>query len=263
MNETELNSDNYWINVNQGKFEVRLDFDYHEWMRDKDKYEIQFKDEIAKFLDVKPDEITINDYREGSTIVDMCLANIWRFYKSLSKKDSSDDDLTDYVRSMRVQDQIAVKYGKVWYNATIVNIWDKDGNGKHFEVRYNPRDDDKGRHPFWWNTEWIYSIAEAARLRFTNQEYLMRDKEGQDIPISWIPPPITQRESVENIRVNDHIFVKFGKKGWRRCKVYKKQRQFLGVWIKVKELKDGKTMGLNLWQEVDKHKISFIDMRRG
>ena len=77
MDEKELNDDTFWDEADTGKFKIRLNFDYDEWMRDKDKYQLQFQNEVSKILDADPGDIKIafDNYSRGSTIFDMIYGN--------------------------------------------------------------------------------------------------------------------------------------------------------------------------------------------
>ena len=262
MDEKELEDATFFDKVNNGKFDIRLDFDFDEWMKDKDDYQAQFQDEVAAILDIKPDEIEIDKYQKGSTRFQMSIGKIWRWYKITFTNIDPTPIHEEFVRSIRVQDQIAVEWDGEFLNATISTVFDDDGNGKYFQVRYNPRDNAKGKDPFLWNTEWFYSKNEGTRLLFPGQEHCIRDiVQGEGAPFRWEPPAIANRQRKVDIRVNDHIFVKLDKCGWRRCKVFRRTEVDEGVHIRVKELKDGKTIGLRLWENADRNKIAFVDMR--
>ena len=234
--------------------------DYDEWMKDMNKYENELLNEICEIFEIDLSDIAIDDYRRGSVLVRMRV-QIWKCYhKYIHKLENSEMD-REKIREMNVGDQMYIKYKDKWYNATVSHVENNNGNGKYFQVRYNPLPDKSGNDPFVWNTEWFFSRNEAKRTKFAAQFYTFRNEQGEDIPKRFEPQPLAQRNHVEHIQINDHIFVKWGDYDWRRCVVFKRKRKFLGLWIKVKDLISGKTKALRLWECVDTNKISFVDMR--
>lgn len=78
----------------------------------------------------------------------------------------------------------------------------------------------------------------------------------------WKAPDLDHRQKVEDIEMNDHIFVKFDGYGWRRSKVYQKFKDNQDdIWITVKNLTEWQSLTLNLSKKVDTDKIQFRDMR--
>eukprot|EP01084_Bolivina_argentea_P159913 278527_1 len=263
IDENDFYDENYWWNIDQSKFEIVLDVDYDQWMLNKAQYQNRFIGEISRVLKIEPEKITIDNYRRGSTKFTIIIADVWLWYKHNFNTVNRTAVPNQYIRSMRTQDQISVKYKDRWYAATIITVLD-DGSatGKKFKVRFNPLDNNDGKVPFWLNIEWFSCRLEAARLRFPGQLiFNMRNIQGENIQIPWRPPALAQRNNAQQIQVNDHIFVKWGVGDWRRSFVYKKVRVNQGFRIHVTDLLKGKTRIMDLWMNVNTNKISFVDRR--
>eukprot|EP01084_Bolivina_argentea_P199662 341613_1 len=256
MDEKDLNDSKFFENIEKGRFITRFDLNYDEWMEDIENNKQEFINEIACALNVERYEITINDIRKGSVIIDFLVKNIWiPFYISKLQIDAI---RTQDEYFMRSQDQIEVEYERKWYAATICTVID-DGNqnGKHFKIRYNP---EQGKNMFWRNTEWFFSKKQASRLKFKNQLYSIVTDQGEQKNMPWNPPELAKKNDVRYIEENDHIFVDF-KGHWRRCVVVNKVQKLNGISIKVFCLMNGDKKELCLWKNDDKDLISFIDMR--
>ena len=145
---------------------------------------------------------------------------------------------------------------------------------KHFKVRYNPKNSSNGKDPFMFkNTEWFYSkkqvLEEDDRLRYHKKKYILfKNAQGENDGVGWEPPEIKYRQSLANIQINDHMFVKFDKYGWRRSMVVGKGRdRFNGIYLTVKNLMDGNEEKLDVISTRDNNgniysdRIEFCDMR--
>ena len=263
--ESKESKDDHDQEYSSTKFQFRSDVNFDQWMKSKNKYEWQFRNEIAIALHVRPVTVSFHDYRRGSVIGTVCLivaigiGICFGITYCNSETSKSGEAWNDYRRDMRVQDQIEVKYDGAWYKATICKI-EEYGTVKRFTVRYNPKDNAKGWDPFWpwWNTEkfeWKNNkLYGDERLRYPGKSIKRRNAQGEDEEVYWRAPDPVQRQSVEEIQINDHIFVKFND-GWRRSKVYQRERT---VWIEVKDLTEGRSKTLKLSKKDD---IEFRDMR--
>ena len=113
---------------------------------------------------------------------------------------------------------------------------------------------------------------EDDRLRYREKKYKSLDG-GPNEEMIWNPPEIIYRERVDDIQLNDHLFVKSKDCEWKRgkvvsCGVYNwmVERPTRGCVVKVKDLSDGKTETI-LLSSRDKDgnlkcdRIKFRDMR--
>ena len=257
MDEKELDAANFQDKIKNGKFTVRFDLDYDEWMKDKENNTAKFVNEISQVLHVKKHEIDVQNIKQGSVIIDWMVRNIWIPF--FVKKLDDDKMAKTAEKVMNPQDQIECEYQGQWYPATIVQIIN-DGleDGMRLKVRYNPR---KGHNAFSWrNTEWFHSEKEASRLRLSNQVYTIKNEQGDTYQIPWQQPGLAERNNVDDIEEYDHIYVKFNEH-WRRCEVVRTLNKDDGMWIKVFCLINGQCEGLALWKDEIRGRISFRDMR--
>ena len=265
MDEQANDDQKHNLESEASKFEFKLDIDYNSYKESKHQYSKQFRHELASVLNVAPNHIELNNHREGSWIFD-AIINIIKPKRWLRFQNNqfSDKDAHDrFIELMRIQDQISVEYQNKWYNATIIDIKadvTTKQKKKHFQVRYNPKDNSNGTNPFWSNTEWFYSkdlvLQEDKRLRYPKKKYVYFKNANQgDVDTEgWKPPEIIYRPNVANIQINDHIFVNFDKYGWRRSKVVGK-----GTCLTVRNLMDGDDIKLGVTSKSDR--IQFCDMR--
>ena len=195
------------------------------------------------------------------------MAGAWKIRQNYKQARQIKEVLCDYRRDMVVQDQIEVKYKNEWYNATISNI-NENGSVKTLTIRYNPKDDSNGWDPFLFNTEsfeWRdYNLNQEARLRYPGKLMKQKNEQGESQDYYWEAPDLVYREQVEDIQINDHVFVNFDGYGWRRAKVYQRteNQQKKEIWITVKNLTEWKSETLNLCNQKDRKRIQFRDMRK-
>ena len=244
-------------------FQFKLDVDYDTWMNCKNKYDKQFRYEMGDILKISPNHIRLDDYQRGSVILWMraIIRNIKRWLKRIRNELPNSELDADFLEKVKRQDQISVHYldGK-WYDATVICVKEDEKGDKHFKVRYNPLDNKLGSNPFWINTDWFYSkekrLKQHWKLRYPGKKFgIFKDEQGENRDRIWRSPDITFRNSVYEIRINDHIFVKC-KNEWRRSKVFDREQQT----IKVKDLIEGNKILLSLENQQDQERIKFVDM---
>ena len=265
-NKERSNVDGSLRKDSHGTMRIRLNFDYDKWMKNKDKYDLNFRQEISAALGVDIKTIGLGDHERGSTDIGTYVYNVWAWYKKYIEHNLDETSVNRrFYESIDVQDQIKVKVKNKWHRATVTK-YIYNGYSKYFQVRYNPKNNNKGKNPFWRNTEWFYTDNEDGRLMYEDKEAgKYRNEQGEDVPIFWKPPSLAKRNDREDIRVNDHIFVKYDaprENSWFRSKVYAREVTDQGaIWINVKNLVSGKTIKLDLTNDDDKDRISLVDMR--
>eukprot|EP01084_Bolivina_argentea_P025623 47659_1 len=270
------------IDINNGRFIIRLDFEYKEWISNSKKYEGLFKHEICQTVPwIKPSMIQIQQVNEGSVIIkfrviiDWITVNIW-----MCRFPSMKSTIPQY--KMKCQDQIEVYFQGKWYSSTIIEIRSISslGNGgKYFKVRYNAVN---GRDIFWRNTEWFRTRCEknSLRLRFPGQHVPIYVN-GKKCSEEWNPPGIAidkqgvRANNVYELKVGHHIFVYSQSAGdWYRCEIVKRcidirkklKEDFVEhISIRVIRLVDGELSGffLDLWKPEHRELIAIRleDMR--
>ena len=121
--DTEKDKDDYKHNIEceVSKLEFRLDIDYKTWMKSKYQYSKQFRYELANVLNVRSNYIELDNYREGSVILEAVIRifNPKRWLRFQNNTLSDQDAHDHFIDLMRIQDQISVSFQNKWYNATI------------------------------------------------------------------------------------------------------------------------------------------------
>eukprot|EP00483_Globobulimina_turgida_P009572 UN09591 len=101
------------------KFNMRLNYDYDEWMEDSEQCASSLQNELATILQIQPSLIKMGtDIKEGSVIIDFWVLDVWI---PLYTAHLASDPMA-HPHNMRPQDQIEVKYENGWYKATVMDI---------------------------------------------------------------------------------------------------------------------------------------------
>jgi len=261
-NEQETKDDaDEFFQANDSNLRLKLDHDFNKWTQNGSSAD-DFKQELAKKLNVDVSAIKIKQVTAGSVVVDIAIA----LHGVVTYLASSPQRIVVPVPGyqMRPNDQIQIRYDNTWYKATVTTANRAyNRNGTDFVVRYNR--DRSGSNVFWFDSRnveiGLNTMRHSTRIRVPGQNYTVTvGPGGAIIHYTHNEPALAQRGNKNNIQPTDHFYADIDGV-WYRCQAIESRRTYQGVILKFSRLVDGNKFNWRLWT-VSNAKISFNDERQ-